>query len=293
MFYDVNRFGGFTMDHVIVKDVEKTYFNKEENTSFTVFNNINLKIKKGEFLSLLGPSGCGKSTLLNIIAGLDKSTKGMVQVGSKPVNGPGPDRGVVFQEAALMPWLTVLENVMFGLKKKMNKEQAEKKALEYLKLVHLSKFVKSYPHELSGGMKQRVSIARALAMDPEILLMDEPFGALDEQTRSMLHKEVQYIWEQTGKTIIFVTHNIRESVLLSDRIILMGTRPGGIISEFPVNIPRPRKPSSPEFIKLEEDIMNLLAGEIEKVMKEEMGDDYNSKKASLLYSSNRNMGEHI
>lgn len=282
------------MTHVVIKDVEKTFYNKVEKTSFTVFNNINLTIKKGEFVSLLGPSGCGKSTLLNIVAGLDKASNGVVQIGTKEVSGPGSDRGVVFQEAALMPWLTVLENVTFGLKKqKISKEAAEKKALEYLKLVHLSKFVGSYPHELSGGMKQRVSIARALAMDPEILLMDEPFGALDEQTRSMLHKEVQFIWEQTGKTIIFVTHNIRESVLLSDRIVLMGTRPGGIIKEFPVDLPRPRKPSSLEFIKLEEDIMSLLAGEIEKVMKEEMGDDYNTKKASLLYSSNRNMGEHI
>lgn len=285
--------GVLIMSHVIIKDIEKTFFNKEENNSLTVFQNINLTINKGEFLSLLGPSGCGKSTLLNIIAGLDEATNGIVQINSKTITAPGPDRGVVFQEAALMPWLTVLENVMFGLRKKMNKADAEKKALEYLKLVHLSKFVRSYPHELSGGMKQRVSIARALAMDPEILLMDEPFGALDEQTRSMLHKEVQYIWEQTGKTIIFVTHNIRESVLLSDRIILMGTRPGGIIGEFPVELPRPRKPSSLEFIKLEDDIMSLLAGEIEKVMKEEMGDDYNSKKASLLYGSNRNLGEHI
>jgi NitT/TauT family transport system ATP-binding protein len=282
------------VDHVTIKNVEKTFTNKDEKTSFTVFNDINLTIKKGEFLSLLGPSGCGKSTLLNIIAGLDKASNGVVQIGTKQINGPGQDRGVVFQEAALMPWLTVLENVMFGLKKqKISKIEAEKKALDYLKLVHLSKFVRSYPHELSGGMKQRVSIARALAMDPEILLMDEPFGALDEQTRSMLHKEVQFIWEQTGKTIIFVTHNIRESVLLSDRIVLMGTRPGRIIEEFKVNLPRPRKPSSPEFIQLEEDIMSLLAGEIEKVMKEEMGDDYNTKKASLLYGSNRNMGEHI
>lgn len=281
------------MSHVTIKHVEKTFANKEEKTTFTVFNDINLTVKKGEFLSLLGPSGCGKSTLLNIIAGLDNATNGIVQIGSKAINGPGPDRGVVFQEAALMPWLTVFENVIFGLKKKMKKDQAEKKALEYLKLVHLSKFIRSYPHELSGGMKQRVAIARALAMDPEILLMDEPFGALDEQTRSMLHKEVQFIWEQTGKTIIFVTHNIRESIILSDRIIMMGTRPGGIIGEFPVQLPRPRKPTSPEFIKLEDGIMNQLAGEIEKVMKEEMGDDYNSKKASLLYGSNRNLGEHI
>ncbi|MGO4887433.1 ABC transporter ATP-binding protein [Anaerobacillus sp. MEB173] len=281
------------MEGVLIKDVGKTFQNKDENTSFTVFENIDLNIKPGEFVSLLGPSGCGKSTLLNIIAGLDEASKGAVIVGDQEVSGPGTDRGVVFQEAALMPWLTVIENVMFGLKKKMSKQEAENHALEYLKLVHLSKFVHSYPHELSGGMKQRVSIARALAMDPKILLMDEPFGALDEQTRTMLHKEVNYIWEKTGKTIIFVTHNIRESVLLSDRIVLMGTRPGGIINVFPVDLPRPRKPASPEFTKIEEEIMGMLAGEIEKVMREEMGDDYNSQKAALLYGTNRNLGDHI
>ncbi|MCD8500589.1 MAG: ABC transporter ATP-binding protein [Bacillaceae bacterium] len=259
----------------------------------TIFDRVNIRIPRGKVTGIMGPSGCGKSTLLNIIAGLDQATNGVVNVGATAISGPGPDRGVVFQEAALMPWLTVLENVMFGLRKKMNKKDAQTKAFEFLKLVHLSKFVHSYPHELSGGMKQRVAIARALAMEPEILLMDEPFGALDEQTRSMLHKEVQFIWEQTRKTIIFVTHNIREAVLLSDKIILMGTRPGGIIAEFKVDIPRPRKPSSPGFTHLEEEIMNLLAGEIEKVMKEEMGDDYNSKKASLLYGTNRNLGEHI
>lgn len=281
------------MSNLKIKDVEKTFFNKEGKTSYTVFENINLDIKSGEFVSLLGPSGCGKSTLLNIIAGLDHATKGTVASEGKEISSPGSDRGVVFQEAALMPWLTVLENVMFGLKKKMKKEDAKNRAIEYLKLVHLSKFVNSYPHELSGGMKQRVSIARALAMDPSILLMDEPFGALDEQTRSMLHKEVQYIWETTRKTIVFVTHNIRESILLSDRIVLMGVRPGGIINTFDVNLPRPRKQSSPEFVELEEKIMEQLAGEIDKVMREEIGDDYNSKKAALLYSSNRDLGDHI
>ncbi|WP_078551714.1 ABC transporter ATP-binding protein [Bacillus alkalicellulosilyticus] len=281
------------MAGVQIKNVSKTFENKEEKSSYTVFENINLDVKSGEFISLLGPSGCGKSTLLNIVAGLDHASSGEVKAGDQLVTAPGSDRGVVFQEAALMPWMTVLENVMFALKKKMNKEDAKKRAIEYLKLVHLSKFINSYPHELSGGMKQRVSIARALAMDPSILLMDEPFGALDEQTRSTLHKEVQFIWETTRKTILFVTHNIRESILLSDRIILMGTRPGGIIGEFKVDLPRPRKQSSQEFVALEEKIMSQLAGEIEKVMREEMGDDYNSQKASLLYGTNRNMGEHI
>ncbi|WP_096188763.1 ABC transporter ATP-binding protein [Evansella halocellulosilytica] len=281
------------MERVSIKDVEKTFVNKKEKYSFTVFENLSLSIEDSEFVSLLGPSGCGKSTLLNIVAGLDEATNGDVYIDGKRIKGPGSDRGVVFQEAALMPWQNVLENVMFALRKKMNKSEASERAKKYIKLVHLSKFLHSYPHELSGGMKQRVAIARALAMDPQVLLMDEPFGALDEQTRTMLHQEVHYIWEETKKTILFVTHNIRESIMLSDRIVLMGTRPGGIREIFHVNLPRPRVPSSPEFIKLEQDIMSILGGEIEKVMREEMGDDFNSKKASLLYGTHRNLGDHI
>ncbi|ADU30235.1 ABC transporter ATP-binding protein [Evansella cellulosilytica] len=281
------------MEKVHIQNVEKTFNDKEKGQSFTVFDNISLTIESGEFVSLLGPSGCGKSTLLNIVAGLDRATEGEVLVGEKKVTRPGSDRGVVFQEAALMPWLTALDNVAFPLRKKMSKSEAKDHAKKYLKLVHLSKFIDSFPHELSGGMKQRVSIARALAMDPNILLMDEPFGALDEQTRSMLHRELQFIWEETKKTIIFVTHNIREAIMLSDRIVLMGTRPGGIRKIYPVDLPRPRIPSSPEFTQLEEDIMSILGGEIEKVMREEMGDDFNSKKASLLYGTDRNLGDHI
>ncbi|SDH56554.1 NitT/TauT family transport system ATP-binding protein [Alteribacillus persepolensis] len=281
------------MADVVIDQVEKTFFDQENKTSFTVFNDISTDIKSGEFVSLLGPSGCGKSTLLNIIAGLDQPTSGTITANGKKVTAPGPDRGVVFQESALMPWLTVLDNVMFGLKKQMKKEEAKERAKYFLKLVHLSKFINSYPHELSGGMKQRVSIARTLAFDPDILLMDEPFGALDEQTRSMLHKEVQYIWQETQKTVVFVTHNIRESILLSDRIVLMGTRPGRIVEIFDVPLERPRKPSSDEFGELEEKIQQKLAKEIEKVMREEMGDDYNSKKGALLYHSDRDMGSNI
>jgi NitT/TauT family transport system ATP-binding protein len=274
-----------------LKQVGKS-FSQKDATPLHVFSDIDLEVKDGEFVSLLGPSGCGKSTLLNMIAGLDKSSEGEILLNGRQIDAPGPDRGVVFQEAALMPWLNVLENVMFSLKD-TNKQQATEIAMDFLKLVHLSKFIHSYPHELSGGMRQRVAIARALAMNPEILLMDEPFGALDEQTRMMLHRELQYIWSQTKKTIIFVTHNIREAVQLSDRIVLMGTRPGRIIGEFRVDIPRPRHPSDPKVIALEEEIMGLLAVEIEKVMREEMGDDYNSQKAALLYGTNRNMGDHI
>lgn len=281
------------MANVIIDQVEKTFIDEKNNNSFTVFNDIDGDIKSGEFVSLLGPSGCGKSTLLNIIAGLEKPTSGKVTVDGVEVKEPGPDRGVVFQESALMPWLTVLENVMFGLRKKMNKKEAQERAEYFLKLVHLSKFMGAYPHELSGGMKQRVSIARTLALDPDILLMDEPFGALDEQTRSMLHKEVTYIWEEMKKTVVFVTHNIRESIQLSDRIVLMGTRPGRIVEVFDVPLERPRKPSSPAFGELEDRIQQQLAKEIEKVTREELGDDYNSKKSALLYHTDRDMGNHI
>lgn len=258
---------------VNIANVSKT-FSSEEHGSFTVFDSIDLSIKNGEFVSLLGPSGCGKSTLMNLIAGLEQVSTGEIMVNNRHVSSPGPDRGVVFQEPALMPWQNVLENVMFALRKKMSKGEARETALKFLKLVHLSKFVEAYPHELSGGMKQRVAIARALAMDPDILLMDEPFGALDEQTRMMLQQEVLDIWQKTQKTIIFVTHNIREAITLSDRIVLMGTRPGGILNIYDVNLPRPRKTASKEFVTLEETIMKSLAGEIDKVMREEMGDAY-------------------
>ncbi|WP_018924188.1 ABC transporter ATP-binding protein [Salsuginibacillus kocurii] len=282
------------MAEVAIENVEKTFVNEDNENSFTVFKDIDLNVEAGEFVSLLGPSGCGKSTLLNIVAGLEQATAGKVSAGGEPITEPGPDRGVVFQEAALMPWLSVLDNVRFGLKKqKLSAEEEMERAEYFLKLVHLSKFMQSFPHELSGGMKQRVAIARALALDPDVLLMDEPFGALDEQTRTMLHQEVQYIWEETRKTILFVTHNIRESILLSDRIVLMGTRPGRIVETFDVDLERPRKPSDPAFIELEEAINKKLAVEIDKVMREEIGDDYNSKKSALLYHSHRDMGDNI
>jgi len=271
-----------------LKEVSKSF--DKDDQPFQVFSDITLHVDSGQFVSLLGPSGCGKSTLLNIIAGLEKATSGEVLINGHQITGPGPDRGVVFQEPALMPWLNVLENVTFALKD-LRKDQQQERALKYLKLVHLSKFVKAYPHELSGGMRQRVAIARALAMDPHVLLMDEPFGALDEQTRMMLHKELLAIWEQTKKTIVFVTHNIREAVQLSDRIVLMGTRPGRVIKEFEVNLPRPRSTTDPEVARLEEEIMALLGNEIEKVMREEMGDEYGSEKGHLLRRAAGTLGD--
>lgn len=257
-----------------IQDVKKS-FPQKNKSDYTVFEQLQFQVNEGEFVSILGPSGCGKSTLLHIIGGLDQPTEGQILINNQPILSPGPDRGFVFQEPALMPWLTVLENVLFGLKD-MDKKAAKQIALDHLKLVHLSRFADSYPHELSGGMRQRVSIARALAMNPKVLLMDEPFGALDEQTRTMMHKELQEIWMKTQKTILFITHNIREAILLSDRILLMGTRPGRIMKEFTVKVPRPRPANHPDFISLEADIMEHLEGEIAKVMQEELGYEYSA-----------------
>ncbi len=237
-----------------------------------VLKNIRLRVEKGEFVSLLGPSGCGKSTLLSIIAGLEKPTDGAVYLDEKPVIRPGKDRGMVFQQAALFPWLTVEENICFPLRKEMKKKEALAVAHKYLELVQLRPYAKYHPHELSGGMQQRVAIARALAMDPEVLLMDEPFSALDEQTRMMLQQELENIWMETRKTIIFVTHSIQEAITLSDRIIVMGRHPGRIIKEFSVNIPRPRNEYLHEFSAYEKEIIQLLKLEIEK--KEEVDSSY-------------------
>ena len=243
-------------------------FTQKNNTPVTVLDQIELTIEKGEFVSLLGPSGCGKSTLLSLIAGLQQPTKGTIQLGETPVKKPSPDKGVVFQEAALFPWLNVWENVAYPLRKKMNKKERKEQAKFFLQKVQLGKFLVHYPHELSGGMQQRVAIARVLAMNPELLLMDEPFGALDEQTRNVLQQELERIWLGTNKTVVFVTHSIREAIKLSDRIIIMGARPGRIISDFNVDLPRPRNQA--DMGVLEEKVMQILKTEIDHVMKEEL-----------------------
>jgi NitT/TauT family transport system ATP-binding protein len=251
-----------------INDVNKQFTNK--NVTSDVLSNINLDIKEGEFVSILGPSGCGKSTLLSIVAGLTKLTSGEVLLNGDRITKPGKDRGMVFQQAALFPWMTVEENVMFPLRKEMSKKEAKEVAHHHLKMVQLSNYATHSPHELSGGMQQRVAIARALSMNPKVLLMDEPFGALDEQTRARLHHELEKIWIETKKTILFVTHSISESIKLSDRIIVMGTRPGVILEDIRVDIPRPRLQHPQMVAKLEEKIMGLLQSEIDKVVKEEL-----------------------
>ena len=280
-------------EHIIFQNVHKE-FHRKHHAPTIALDDVSLTIKKGEFISLLGPSGCGKSTLLNIVAGLDKETSGSILVNNKPIKGPGNDRIVVFQESGLFPWMSVLDNVMYGLLlKKVPKKEAKIRAMDWLQKVHLGKFAQAMPHELSGGMKQRVAIARALVTDPEILLMDEPFAALDEQTRMVLHKELEKLWRETGKTIIFVTHNIREAIVLSDRIVLMKTRPGGIKNIFPVQAARPRKSSDSILIHLEHRILTELEQEMEKVLKEELGSDYALKTDYLRSDPSNNLGSDI
>ena len=251
-----------------IHNVQKSFTNRGKTEQ--VLKDINLHIQEGEFVSLLGPSGCGKSTLLSIVAGLTSPSDGSVLLDDQRITKPGKDRGMVFQQAALFPWLSVEENVMFPLKKEMKKKEAREIAQKYLKLVQLSPYAKHNPHELSGGMQQRVAIARALAMNPRVLLMDEPFGALDEQTRMRLHDELESIWLETKKTILFVTHSIQEAVKLSDRIIVMGTHPGTVLKDIKVDIERPREKHLQEMAQYEQTIMELLKTEIDKVAEEEM-----------------------
>ena len=202
---------------------------KHYKPAFLALENITLDIQKGEFVSIVGPSGCGKSTLLDLIAGLTKPSSGQILLNGKTITGPGLDRGIVFQQYALYPWLSALENIEFGLEAKgIDKKTRREKALHYLKLVGLAGFEKHYPNELSGGMKQRVAIARSLAYEPEILLMDEPFAALDAQTRETLQEELIKIWRASNSTIVFITHSIDESIYLSQRVAIMTSRPGRI-----------------------------------------------------------------
>lgn len=251
-----------------LNNIKMQYLNHKKVSE--VLSAINLDINEGEFVSILGPSGCGKSTLLSIIAGLTKPTSGEVLLNGRRITKPGKDRGMVFQQAALFPWMTVEENVMFPIRKEMSKSQAREVSHHYLHMVQLGNYIKHSPHELSGGMQQRVAIARALSMNPKVLLMDEPFGALDEQTKSMLHVELEKIWVETKKTILFVTHSISEAIKLSDRIIVMGTRPGVVLKDIHVGISRPRVHQPQMTAKLEEQILGLLQSEIDKVVKEEL-----------------------
>jgi len=218
----------------------------------------------------VGPSGCGKSTLLHLIAGLQKPTSGQILVDGQGVEAPGTDRILIFQELGLFPWLTVAENIEFGMKmKNISKAEREEKTHHYLRLVHLAQFKDSYTHQLSGGMRQRVALARALATEPDVLLMDEPFAALDAQTRDLLHDELERIWAETGRTIIFVTHNVREAVRLGDRVVLLTFRPGRVKREFEVELPRPRHLEEVDVARTARAILEDLREEINKSLEAE------------------------
>ncbi|MBW6399491.1 ABC transporter ATP-binding protein [Roseomonas sp. HJA6] len=240
-----------------VKGVGKTY--ELNGLKIEALRDANLTVKKGEFVCLIGASGCGKSTLLRIVAGFEVPSSGEALMWDKPVTGPAPDRGMVFQDYGLFPWLTVRQNIGFGpasrgLPKKVVKETADR----FVNMVGLNRFADAWPHQLSGGMKQRVAIARVLANDADMVLMDEPFGALDAMTRERLQDELLDIWQRTQLTVLFVTHSIEEAIFLADRVVVMEPGPGRIASEYRIELPRPRDVASPEFNEVRRELSNRL-----------------------------------
>lgn len=254
-----------------VQDLYKRYVTNEAEVLALL--DINLDIRDGEFVSLLGPSGCGKSTLLKIAAGLLNASQGSIEIDGAVVTAPGPERAVVFQDYALFPWMTVEDNVEFGLEARgVPSVKRRQTSAELLRVVGLQDFAKRYPHHLSGGMKQRVSIARALAVEPQILLMDEPFGALDAQTRSGMQEELLRIWKVYRKTVIFVTHSIEEAIYLSDRIAVMTARPGRIKAVVEVKDDRPRDMTTPEMSDMLRRVRGILSEEIDRAAAYEKAD---------------------
>ncbi len=245
-----------------VKHCSKIYPSRDEQPAVVALKNIDLVIQKQEFLCLLGPSGCGKTTLVKMIGGLVPWDEGEILINNQPVTGPGPDRSMVFQNFALLPWADVLTNVAFGLELRgVSKKEREEKAMELIRSVTLSGFEHHYPNHLSGGMQQRVGLARALAVDPQILLMDEPFGSVDAQTRRTLQEDLLQFHQNTQKTVIFVTHSMEEAVRLGDRVVLLSPRPGRVQESVDVPLPRPRQDGIdrlPEFIELKEYLWKKL-----------------------------------
>lgn len=228
-----------------------------------VLKDIDLTVKPGEFISIIGPSGCGKSTLLRLVVGLDKEFDGTIKLGEAAIKGPGVDRGMVFQEARLYPWLTIEENVFFGLSGGKSREEKQQIVQEHLELVGLKGFAKAYQHQLSGGMQQRAGIARALVNRPQVLLLDEPFGALDAMTRINMQQEILRIWESEKTTILLVTHDIDEAVFLGDRVIVMSQRPATAKQIIPVDLPRPRDRNGFDFLGLRKEIYSKFFAEVQ------------------------------
>jgi len=246
------------MGNLEVRDLNQS-FPRDDGSTLTVLDHVSFDVKDKEFVCILGSSGCGKTTLLRLIAGLDTARSGSIILDGEEISGTSPKVGFVFQEYSLFPWRTVIDNIAFGLEMNgVSREDRYKVAERYLDLINLTQFKDSYPSELSGGMRQRVAVTRALALDPVLLLMDEPFGALDAQTRNMLQKELLEIWEKTKKTIVFITHSVDEAVYLCDRIIVLTPRPGHICRIFDVPLPRPRERTSVEFAQVRREVLDLI-----------------------------------
>lgn len=255
-----------------IRNVAKAFEGKK--TQVRALENLSFDVKPGEFVCLIGPSGCGKSTLLSLVAGLDIEYEGTILDDGQPVSGPSTERVVMFQDPTLFPWLNVIDNIAFGLTMKgLTRKERHATAEKYLKMVQLARFRAASVHELSGGMKQRVALARALALDPELLLMDEPFAALDAQTRDLLHIELQQIWAATHKTIVFVTHNVREAVRLGDRVLVMSARPGTIKREFKIDLPHPRAMEDHALVEYTRVIGGVLKDEVNRVLAAEIGEN--------------------
>jgi NitT/TauT family transport system ATP-binding protein len=254
-----------------LRGVSKTYA-QASGERVQAVNRASLDIAPGEFVCLIGPSGCGKSTLLNMVAGLDRPDEGEVLMDGRPVAGPGPDRAVLFQEPSLFPWMSVVANVEFALELRGTpKRERTQRAMTWLEKVGLARFALAQPHELSPGMRQRAALARALSCQPEVLLADEPFGALDAQSREVLQRELQSVWLETRNTFVFVTHNVREAVFLADRVVLMSSRPGTFVAEHRISSPRPRAFEDVLLSKVVVDVHDHLLKEVEAVAALEAG----------------------
>ncbi|WP_421078303.1 ABC transporter ATP-binding protein [Methanothermococcus sp. Ax23] len=246
-----------------IKNVVKKFITEKKEV--LAVDNVNFEVRNNEFLSIVGPSGCGKSTILRMIAGLEKPTSGEILIEGRKIEKPDAERGMVFQQYTLLPWRTVLENVGFGLEiKGVPKAERDEVARKFIKMIGLEGFEDAYPYELSGGMQQRVAIARTLANDPKIVLMDEPFGALDTQTRTILQNELLKIWEKDKKTVVFITHSVEEAVYLSDRVIIMTARPGKVKDIVDISLDRPRKRNTVEFLEYKKQIVDKLKDEVLK-----------------------------
>lgn len=253
--------------------LEARHLRKEFGTEPEIvlaIKDVSFTVKENEFCVIVGPSGCGKSTMLYLAAGFEKPTAGEILLDGRPIEGPGPDRGFVFQEFALYPWKTVLGNVTFGLEiQGLDKAEARRRAEKHIKIIGLAGFENAYPHTLSGGMKQRVGIARAMAYEPEILLMDEPFGSLDAQTKKLMQRELLRVWEQDKKTVLYVTHSVVEAAYLADKVVVLTARPSKVKGIVDIDIPRPRSYTDEKYLHIREGILRLLDEEVARAFDKE------------------------